>query len=90
MSWMAHQQCLGGGVNYRTLDKYFLMCTCASPWNWEVGGNQQSEGLSKGNGLGEQMKKRRERDRGRVGSGRNPCTSQLPETEERERDGALV
>lgn len=50
------------------------------------GGNHGTEGLSKGRreGFGEQMKKKRERERGREGSGRNPCTSQLPETEERE------
>lgn len=50
----------------------------------EGGGNQGTEGLSKGRreGFGEQMKKKREG--GREGSGRNPCTSQLPETEERE------
>lgn len=80
------------GVNYSTLDKYFLMCAGAGSVSASFlsvesggGGNQGTEGLSKGRreGFGEQMKKR-ERERGREGSGRNPCTSQLPETEERE------
>lgn len=34
--------------------------------------------------------KKRERERGREGSGRNPCTSQLPETEEGERRSSRV
>lgn len=34
-------------------------------------------------------KEHERREGGREGTGRNPCTSQLPETEERERDRAL-
>lgn len=70
MGWMAPQQCLG--VNYSTLDKYFLMCVgtgsvSASFLSVESGGggNQGTEGLSKGRreGFGEQMKKKREGER---------------------------
>lgn len=60
------------GVNYSTLDKYFLTCAGAGSVSASFlsvesggGGNQGTEGLSKGRreGFGEQMKKKREGER---------------------------